>query len=162
MYLHLGRDGCVSASKDAVRVVFGLGDWVLDDLVYYGSSVCCRNADDGVVCTGLATKRVAYVPYIQCIDREGRSFVINKDSGLDLEERMPVACFPHKRTITNEDVEYAVNKMYEPLRTFIRKKHVVVDEGMNVLGFSSEAFNVVDVCVRMVKNKFVKGLVVVI
>jgi len=162
VYLYLGGDGCTVVSRDAKRVVFGLRDWVLDDLVYYGSAVCCRDVGDGVVCRGVATKRVTRVPYVQCVDREGRGFVINRDSGLDVEERLPVACFSYKKVLTGEDVRYAVNKMYEAFRSFIRKKHLIVDEGMNVVGFSSEAVKAVDMYVKMVKNKSVKDLVVIL
>ena len=162
MYLYLGEDGCSTSSRDAKRVVFGLRDWVLDDLVVYGAVVCCENVGDRVMCKSSARKKVTYAPLIPCVDREGRGFVINKDSGLDIEERLPMACFSYKKVLTGEDVRYAVNKMYEAFRSFIRKKHLIVDEGMNVLGFASEAIKAVDMYVRMVKNKSVKDLVVIL
>ena len=162
MYLYLGEDGCTTVSKNAKRMVFGLRDWVLDDLVVYGAVVCCENVGDRVMCKSSARKKVTYAPLIPCVDREGRGFVINKDSGLDIEERLPMACFSYKKVLTGEDVRYAVNKMYEAFRSFIRKKHLIVDEGMNVLGFASEAIKAVDMYVRMVKNKSVKDLVVIL
>jgi hypothetical protein len=162
MYLYLGGDGCTAVSKNAERMVFGVSDWVLDDLVYYGSVVCCRDVGDGVVCTGGATKKTTHAPYIPCVDVKGRAFIINKDSGLDLEERLPMACFSYKRVVTSGDVRYAVDKIYEAFRSFIRKKHLIVDEDMTVLGFSEDAVKAVDTYVRMVKNKSVKNLVVIL
>jgi hypothetical protein len=162
MYLYLGGDGCTTVSKNAKRVVFGVSDWVLDDLVYYGSVVCCKDVGDGVVCTGGATKKTTRVPYIPCVDVKGRVFIINKDSGLDLEERLPMACFSYAKTVTSRDVKYAVDVINKVYGAFIRKKHLIVDEEMNVLGFSSEAIKAVDMYVKMVKNKSAKNLVVIL
>ena len=162
MYLFIDERGCSTTSRDAKAVVFGLGDWILTDLVVHGATICCERVGSGVVCRSTASGRVTRAPFVTCVDWQGRLYVLNKDSGLDIGERLPMACFSYKNVLTWGDVKYAVEKMGEAFRRFVRANRLVVDEDMKILAFSSEVVKVVDAYVKMVKNKSVKDLVVIL
>jgi hypothetical protein len=162
MYLFIDEKGCSTTSRDAKAVVFGLRDWILTDLVVHGASICCERVGSGVVCRSTARRKVTRAPFVTCVDWQGRLYVLNKDSGLDIGERLPMACFSYKNVVTWGDVRYAAEKMREAFRRFIRAKRLVVDQDMNVVAFSSEVVKVVDTYVKMVKNKSAKDLVVIL
>ena len=47
MILYLDRNWCVTARDEAVRVLFGVPDWVGEDIREYGTQYCCKRIYGG-------------------------------------------------------------------------------------------------------------------
>ena len=164
MILYLDREGCVTTRDRAASVVFGVPDWVVEDMREYGTRYCCgfsgvggRTARWGVVgyvrCEGMGGARGFTVDTFPCIDGDGRAFVLNRDniSGV----KLPLVCL-RRNPRGGLPYEILVDR-YRGLVEIARRArcsgYCVFDEYGSVAVFGPDLFTVVDSWVKLLRSK---------
>ncbi len=168
MILFLDKDWCVTTRDKAVDVLFGVPDWILDDIREYGTRYCCSYEwrasvayGWGVVsfvrCSGMGGAREFSVSAFPCIDGERKRFVLNRDS--ILSRRRPFVCArKHDRyDVLVDRYDYMV-KIAERARC----RNCVVDEYGRVVVFGGDLFEVVDKWVLLMRRKVITPISVLV
>jgi hypothetical protein len=157
MYLFLDRNGCVTDRNRAVDVVYGLNEWVREDIEEYGTNYCCRDRGSYVECRGMRGARIAYAYLVTCIDRWGRIFIANKDNGLNMEGRLPLACLGrYKRVVYTDEVTYALKLMEKAVRIGCGgHRHCIFDDSLKIVAFSDDVYDIVDKYMLMARHKVI-------
>ena len=162
MYLFIGWNGCTVERRWAANVVYGLSDWVYADILEYGTKYCCERKGTRVECVGMEGARVAYAYMATCIDKDGRIFIINKDNGLYIWVRFPLACFAefkYPQYLSVDDVKYMVDLIKKAVKIGCRHKHCVFNEQMKLVAFSNKedaGYDIVDKFMLMARYKMIK------
>ena len=148
--------------RRAVDVVYGLNDWVSEDIREYGTRYCCRDKGNRVECRGMGGARVAYAYMSTCVDKDGRIFIVNKDNGLNIWVRFPLACFSeykYPKYLDVDKVRYMVDLIKKAVKTGCRGyRHCVLNEKMEIVAFASgedAAYDIVDKFMLMVRYKVI-------
>jgi len=164
MILFLDEDGCITTRDKAVNVLFGVPDWVAEDIREYGTRYCCgfgrvgeRTSGWGIVslvrCEGMGGARSFFVDEFPCMDGLGRGFVLNRDSMFNV--RLPLVCL---RKTKGGGFRYEVlmdryRNLVEIARRARCSGHCVLDEYGSVAVFGSDLFSVVDGWVKLMRGK---------
>jgi hypothetical protein len=161
MYLFIDWHGCVTERHRAVNVIYGLSDWVHEDILEYGTRYCCERIGTYVECVGMRGARVAYAYMATCIDRDGQIFIINRDNGLHIWVRFPLACFAklkYTQSLSKDQIRYMVDLIKRAEKTGCRHRRCVFNERMEVVAFSNRedaGYDIVDKFMLMARRKVV-------
>ena len=171
MILYLDKDWCVTTRDKAVDVLFGVPDWVADDVREYGTKYCCsyewraaKTYGWGVVsfvrCSGMGGARVFSVSVFPCIDGDRGRFVLNRDSIIG--RRRPFVCARKHDVAFKYDV--LVDRYGDAVRVAERARcsNCVVDEYGRVVVFGSDLYDVIDRWVVLMKRKAVTPISVLV
>jgi len=159
MYLFIGWNGCIIDRRWAANVIYGLGEWVREDILEYGTKYCCERRGTYVECVGMGGARVAYAYVATCVDKDGRIFIVNKDNGLNVWVRFPLACFAelkYQKYLTIDKVRYMVDLIKKAAEIGCRHRHCVFNERMELVAFSNKedaGYDVVDKFMLMARRK---------
>ena len=164
MYLFLDGRGCVTTRDKAVSVIFGAPDWVVEDMREYGTKYCCGFSSVGgkttkwdvvgyVRCEGMGGARGFTVDTFPCIDGDGWAFVLNRDgiSGV----KLPLVCL-RRNPKGGLQYDVLVDRYGDLVKIAKRARcsgYCVFDEYGSVAVFGPDLFTVVDSWVRLLKNK---------
>jgi len=162
MYLFLDEKGCVTKDK-AVSILFGVPDWVAEDIREYGTKYCCyteRGVKVGkwgavghVNCVGMGGARSFVVDMFPCIDGDGRAFVLNRDSIFGA--RLPLVCL--RRSPEGRFDYWMLENRYWDLVEIAKKAkcsgYCVLDWYGSVVVFGSDLYSVVDSWVKLMRYK---------
>jgi hypothetical protein len=151
----------------AVDVLFGVPDWVAEDMREYGTRYCCsyewRAAKAygwGVVsfvkCSGMGGAREFSVSVFPCIDGERRRFVLNRDRIVG--RRKPIVCARKHDIAFRYDV--LVDRYDDVVKVAERAgcRNCVVDEYGRVVVFGGDLYEVVDQWVLLMRRKVITPL----
>jgi hypothetical protein len=171
MILYLDKDWCVTTRDKAVDVLFGVPDWVAEDIKEYQTRYCCsyewRAAVAygwGVVsfvrCSGMGGAREFSVDAFPCVDGDRRAFVLNRDSVIG--RRRPFVC-SRKHGLKFRYVDL-VDKYGDMVKVAERARcrSCVVDEYGRVVVFGSDLFEVIDKWVVLMRRKVVTPISVLV
>jgi hypothetical protein len=106
--------------------------------------------------------RVAYAYMATCVDKDGRIFIINKDNGLNIWVRFPLACFAefkYPRYLIGEDVKHMVDLIKKAMQIGCRHKHCVFNENLELVAFSNKedaGYDIVDKFMLMARRKTIR------
>ena len=155
----------------AVDVLFGVPDWILDDIKEYGTRYCCsyewRAAKAygwGVVsfvrCSGMGGAREFSVDAFPCVDGERKLFVLNRDSIIG--RRRPFVCARKHGLKFQYDV--LVDRYGDMVKVAEKAgcRNCVVDEYGRVVVFGGDLFDVIDRWVVMMKRKMITPISVLV
>jgi hypothetical protein len=169
MILYLDRDGCVAASDKAVSVLFGVPDWVGEDIREYGTKYCCSRIFSkggeryGIIrCEGMGGARNFTVETYPCIDFHGRDFVLNVGNIFDA--KLPLVCL-RRRVGGSIDYHILVRNyryMLDVARGARCRGYCVLDEGGRVVVFGDDLLKVVDSWALLMRNRAVTLLSVLV
>jgi hypothetical protein len=139
-----------------VDVIFGLPDWILEDIknnIVY----CCTRVRYGagryglgrVRCIAMRGARVVDADMYPCIDGAGRPYVLNRDGGLGIERLRPLVCLGRGRRggkVEYEKLERRYGEMVEMARRARAacRKYCVIDEYGYILIEGDDIYEVVD------------------
>jgi hypothetical protein len=151
----------MAARERAVDVIFGLPDWMLED-IRSGVKYCCvrimasmtRYGPMGRVrCIAMRGARVVEADMFPCIDGTGRKYVLNRDGGLGIERLRPLVCLGRGY----EKLERRYGEMMEIARRARAacRKYCVVDEYGYVLVAGDDMYEVVDRWARLMSRRAV-------
>jgi hypothetical protein len=160
MYLFLDEEGCVTDRSRAVDVVYGFNEWVREDIKEYGTKYCCRDEGNRVKCRGMGGARMAHAYMSTCVDKDGKIFIVNKDNGLNIWVRFPLACFAeykYPKYLDADRVRYMVDLIKKATRIGCgRHRHCVFNEKMEIVAFASggdAGYDIVDKFMLMARYK---------
>jgi len=170
MILFLDKDWCVTTRDKAVDMLFGVPEWVAEDIREYGTKYCCSyewgaasTYGWGVVsfvrCEGMRGARGFTVDAFACIDGEGRPFVLNRDSIVG--RRRPFVCIRKYGTLRYSDLADRYGNMLK-IAEKVKCRNCVVDEYGRVVVFGDDMFEVVDRWVMLMKRKAVTPISVLV
>jgi len=173
MYLFLDDRGCVTTRDKAVKVVFGLPDWVAEDIAEYGTKYCCGYGGSGsrtdkwgyvgyVRCEGMGGTRSFSVDAFPCIDGDRRAFVLNRDSIFNV--KLPLVCLrrnPGGR-FNYDLILDRYNDLIEIAKKSRCRGHCVLDVYGSVVAFGDDVFDVVDEWVKLMRSKIVSEVSVLV
>jgi hypothetical protein len=164
MFLFLDSNGCVTSRDNAVNVVFGVPDWIVEDIKEYGTKYCCRYGGPGprtgewdyvgyVRCEGMGGARSFSIDAFPCIDGDGRAFVLNRDSIFGV--KLPLVCVRRSRKgrLMYEALVDRYRNLIEIAKRIKCNGHCVLDEYGSVAVVGSDLFNVIDNWVKSMKSK---------
>jgi hypothetical protein len=173
MYLFLDEKGCVTTRDKAVEVVYGLPDWVEEDIREYGTRYCCKLYRKGgetgrwgvlwiIRCEGMGGARIVYTEMFPCIDGDGKEFVINRDN-ISIA-KLPLVClrrdphgnFEYKKLI--DRYQY----MLEVAKKARCSGYCVLDWYGSVVVFGSDLHSVIDNWVKLMKRKTISVVSVLV
>ena len=173
MILYLDEKGCVVAKDKAVYVLFGVPDWVDEDIREYGTRYCCYHTGIGervkkwgavghVNCVGMGGARSFSTDAFPCIDGSGRAFVLNRDNVRVV--KLPLVCI---RRDPGGRFEYRVleDRYWNLVEIAKRARcsgHCVLDMYGSVVVFGSDLYTVVDSWVKLMRSKIVSMVSVLV
>jgi hypothetical protein len=169
MILFLDRDGCVVSRDKAVSTLFGVPDWVGEDIREYGTKYCCRRVFSGtrkelgiIRCEGMGGARNFSVETYPCLDGWGKEFVFNVGNILDA--KLPLVCMRRRvgGTIDYHILVRNYRYMLDIARGARCRGYCVLDEGGKVVVFGDDLFNVVDSWAVLMRNKAITLLSVLV
>lgn len=167
VYIFVDREGCVTGREGAVDVIYGLPDWIAED-VKQGVRYCCTRRSFGTVgkygpmgrvrCIALHGARIVEADMHPCIDGTGRPYVLNRDTGLNIELRRPLVCLGRggRWRYEYEKLEKRYEEMLEiarRARAICRRKYCVVDEYGYVTITGDDIYEVVDKWARIMSRQ---------
>ncbi len=172
MILYLDKDGCTTTRDKAVSVLFGVSDWVDEDIREYGTRYCCQRIYSGtsirwgiIRCEGMRGMRNFVVETYPCIDFHGRDFTLNMGNILDA--KLPLVCI--RRRIGGQLDYNALVRNYRYMLDIARgdvarrcKGYCVLDETGKVVVFGSDLFEVVDSWVKLMRSRSITLLSVLV
>jgi len=160
MILYLDEAGCTTTRDKAVSVLFGVPEWVGNDIMEYGTKYCCeimrpgRGKRLGIYrCEGMRGARNFTVDTYLCIDYFGRDFVLNEGNILDV--RLPLVCMGRRvgGYLDSDALLRNYRYMLDVAKKANCKGHCVLDEAGRVVVFGDDLFNVVDNWAMLMRNK---------
>jgi len=173
MYLFLDEKGCVADKDKAVSVLFGVPDWVAEDIREYRTRYCCYHTGIGervkkwgavghVNCVGMGGARSFAVDAFPCIDGGGRAFVLNRDNVRVV--KLPLVCVrrdPGGR-FDYRELEDRYWNLVEIARRTRCSGHCVLDWYGSVVVFGSDLYDVIDSWVKLMRRKIVSMVSVLV
>jgi hypothetical protein len=173
VYIFINGEGCMAPRERAVDVIFGLPEWVVED-IRSGVKYCCSRVRAGaagrfgpmgrVRCVAMRGARVVEADMHPCIDGTGRAFVINRDRGLDIERMRPLVCLGRGRRWKYEydKLERRYGEMLEIARRAraVCRKYCVVDEYGYVVVFGDDIYEVVDGLAKLLSRQAMLAVLV--
>lgn len=164
MILFLDKDWCTTTRDKAVHILFGVPDWVAEDIQTYGTRYCCKRVYSGrgvelglIRCEGMRGARNFTVETYPCIDYRGTNFVLNLGNIFDV--RLPLVCL--RRYVGRWIDRDALTRNYHNMldvaekvaRTSRCRGYCVFDENGRVVVFGSDLLEVVDNWVKLMRRK---------
>jgi len=168
MILYLDREGCTTTRDKAVFVLFGVSDWVGEDIREYGTRYCCRRVlygkrDWGIFrCEGMRGARNFTVETYMCIDGQGKEFVLNRDDVVTAVG--PLVCM--RRDVGGKFKYDVLVNNYERMLDIAKrvkcKGYCVLDESGRMVVFGDDLYSVVDSWVKLMRNRSITLLSVLV
>jgi hypothetical protein len=171
MILYLDKDWCITDRDKAVRVLFGVPDWVGEDIKEYGTKYCCKRVYSGtsvelgiIRCEGMRGARNFVVETYPCLDYHGRDFTLNLGNILDA--KLPLVCIRRgvggglNRNALIRNYRYMLDVVREVVRTC--RGYCVFDEAGRVVAFGGDLYEVVDSWVKLMRSKNITLLSVLV
>ena len=173
MILYLDEKGCVTARDKAVSVLFGVPDWVVEDIREYGTRYCCSRVGKGekaekwgvvghVDCVGMGGARGFSVDAFPCIDGSGRPFVLNRDDMRVV--KLPLVCL--RRSPQGRFDYWVLEGRYRGLVEVAERArcsgYCVLDWYGSVVVFGGDLFDVVDNWVKLMRRKAISMVSVLV
>jgi hypothetical protein len=168
MLLYLDKEGCTTTRDKAVSMLFGVPDWVAEDIREYNTRYCCSRVlrgrrDWGIIrCEGMRGARNFTVETYLCLDGQGKEFVLNRD---DVTTAVgPLVC---ARREFGGKINYnaLINNYRHMLDVAKRAKckgYCVLDEDGRVVVFGDDLYSVVDSWVMLMRNRSITMLSVLV
>ena len=169
MILFLDKDWCVTTRDKAVYTVFGVPDWVAEDIREYGTKYCCNRVVSGtsekygsIRCEGMRGARNFSVETYPCLDGQGREFVLNRDDVVSAVG--PLVCMRREvgRKLNYNELIRGYSYMMNIAKKAKCKGYCVLDENGKVVVFGDDLFNVVDSWATLMRNKSITLLSVLV
>ena len=171
MILYLDKDWCATTRDEAVRVLFGVPDWVTRDVEEYGTKYCCKRLYGGrgvelglIRCEGMRGARNFVVETYPCLDYQGRDFTLNLDDILGA--MVPLVCV--RRNVGGGVNRDALVRNYRYMLDVVRevggrcRGYCVFDEAGRLAVFGGDLYEVVDSWVKLMRSKSITLLSVLV
>jgi hypothetical protein len=169
MILFLDKNWCTATRDKAVLTLFGVPEWVAEDIREYGTKYCCsyQRFGKGIKlgtyrCEGMGGARNFTVETYPCIDANGKDFILNIDdiSGV----KLPLVCL---RRYVGGSIHYDIlvrnyRYMLDVARKAKCREYCVLDEGGRVIVFGSDLLRVVDNWALLMRNRNITMLSVLV
>jgi hypothetical protein len=169
MILFLDENGCTTTRDKAVLTLFGVPDWVAEDIREYGTRYCCsfQRFAKGIKlgtyrCEGMRGARNFTVETYPCIDANGRDFALNIDDINNI--RLPLVCM---RRYVGGSVHYKTlirnyQHMFNIAKRAVCEGYCVLDEAGKIVVFGSDLFSVVDSWAMLMRRRDITMLSVLV
>jgi len=168
MYLFLDKDLCMTDRDKAVFTLFGVPDWVGEDIREYGTRYCCSRVfsgkrDWGIFrCEGMRGARNFTVETYICIDGQGKEFVLNRDDVVVAVGPLVCARREFGGKINYDALINNYGRMLDVAKRVKCKGYCVLDESGRVVVFGSDLYSVVDSWVKLMRNRSITLLSVLV
>ncbi|MFZ8857898.1 MAG: hypothetical protein ACO2O1_06625 [Candidatus Caldarchaeales archaeon] len=171
MILYLDKDWCTTTKDKAVHTLFGISDWVAEDIREYGTQYCCKRLYGGrgvelglIRCEGMRGARNFVVETYPCLDYYGKNFTLNLDDILGAV--IPLVCV--RRSVGGKLDRDALVRNYRYMLDVARevgrtcRGYCVFDEAGRLVVFGGDIYEVVDSWVRLMRSKSITLLSVLV
>jgi hypothetical protein len=169
MILYLDKDWCVTTRDKAVYVLFGVPDWVAEDIKEYGTQYCCKRIFGGtsvrwgvIRCEGMRGMRNFSMETYPCLDSQGKEFVLNMDDVVGAVG--PLVCM--RRHVGGHLRYDELVKNYRYMLDIAKRAkcrgYCVLDERGRVVVFGNDLYAVVDNWAKLMRSRSITLLSVLV